>query len=328
MHERLPINNFKNKHFIIVLAFIGFSAITCSLSAQLPYDAIYMPKKTVCAVAAYSYSEWTEYWENTLLRDNANIGKHIDQSAMLMAAAGLTDRLNLLISLPYITTKNTQGNLLGQQGIQDLTLQLKYKFYNQKGLSVHGVLGGSMPMSKYVPDFLPMSIGLHSTNVRGRGIVSYLHQTGLYVTAHGAYIGRSKITVDRDSYQAYDRVYNSNRVAIPNVTEGGLRLGYLKPTFQVEAFLESSAGVGGDNILRNNAPFPTNNMTSKSFGGYLKVQPKNIGFSARIAHVASGRNVGHSIMFMAGLLYQINPKSRTESTESIDKPHFKIIENQ
>lgn len=327
MHHILPLINFKNKHFVTLLTMIALSAITRSVSAQLPYDAIYMPKKTVCAVAAYSYSSWTEYWENTLLRNNPNIGKHIDQSAMLMAAAGLTDRLNLLVSLPYITTKNTQGNLIGLQGIQDLTLQLKYKFYNQKGLSVHGVLGGSMPMSKYVPDFLPMSIGLHSTNIIGRGIVSYLHQTGLYVTVHGAYIGRSKITVDRDSYQAYDRVFNSNQVAIPNVTEGGLRLGFLKPTFQLEAFLESSAGVGGDNILRNNAPFPTNNMTSNSFGGYLKVQPKNIGFSARIAHVASGRNVGHSTMLMAGILYQINPKSRPEPTESMDKPHFKIIEN-
>jgi hypothetical protein len=301
------------KSFINYL-FIGI-VLMCIVSnsyAQMPHDVIYMPKKTACLAVSYNNSSWKEYWENSLKRENLNIGTLTTESVMPMLAVGITDKLNVIVALPYVQTKASAGNLMGQKGIQDLSGWLKYQLVkNDKGLSLHGVIGGSIPVGNYVPDFLPMSIGLQTKTATGRLIANYTHKSGIYVTAHGSYMLRSKIKVDRDAYQADNRVYNSNEVSVPNATDAAVRVGYIKDgsRIQAEAFVEHFTCVGGDNIRRNDMPFPTNNMTSTSVGFYGKYQPKNLGFNVRVAKVIDGLNVGQSLSFSVGLLYQINPSA-------------------
>lgn len=278
------------------------------LPAQQPNDAIYMEKNAICVVAAYSHNSWDTYWENTLKRQNLNIGTNTTQSFAMMAAAGLTDKLNLLVGLPYVKTDNSAGNLLGQKGIQDFSAALKYKLLKNQGLSLHGTLGGSVPLSNYVPEFLPMSIGLHSATASARLIFNYLHKSGLYFTAHGAYTARANVKSDRDAYQAHDRVYNTNTIVIPNATDGGINLGYLKNALQATLFLERFDCVGGDFIRRNDAPYPTNDMEATNIGAYIKFQPGHFGFNARYAYTTSGRNVGQATSLMAGILYQFSIK--------------------
>lgn len=286
-------------------------ALAITVKAQMPNDAIYMKKNTICIMAAYGESSWDEYWENTLKRENFNIGTNTTQMYMVMAAAGITDKLNLLVGLPYIQTKNSAGNLLGQKGLQDLSATLKYKLFENNGLTLHGALGGSTPMSNYIPDFLPMSIGLGSTTLTGRIIANYKHTSGIYFTLHGGYTGRRNIQIDRDTYQAYERVYNTNEVAIPNTVDGGINLGYLKHGLQATLFLEKFDCIGGDAIRRNDMPFPTNNMVSNNIGAFLKYQPSHFGFNARVSYVTSGQNVGQALSFMAGILYQFSIKNES-----------------
>lgn len=278
------------------------------LSAQQPNDAIYMDKNAICIVAAYGHNSWDTYWENTLKRQNLNIGTNTTQSFALMAAAGITDKLNLLVGLPYVSTRNSAGNLLGQKGLQDFSAALKYKLFNNEGLSLHGTLGGSIPVSNYVPDFLPMSIGLHSATASARLVFNYLHKSGIYFTAHGAYTARSNVRTDRDSYQANDKIYNSDELAIPNATDGGINIGYLKNSLQATLFLERFDCVGGDHIRRNDAPYPTNDMEATNIGAYVKFQPGHFGVNARYAYTTGGRNVGQTTSLMAGILYQFSIK--------------------
>ena len=277
------------------------------VKAQMPHDAIYMPKSTACLAVSYGSSSWKEYWENTLLRENFNIGTLTTQSVMPMIAAGITDKLNVLVGVPYVTTKASAGNLMGQKGIQDLSLWLKYKLVeNKSGLSLHGVGGLSTPVSNYVADFLPMSIGFKSKTAMARLIGNYQHKSGLYLTAHGSYTFRSKIRVDRDAYLYNGKMYNTDQVAIPNTIDAAFRLGYMKKAVQAEVFVERNACVDGDNIRRNDMPFPTNNMKMTMVGAYAKFQPKSIGLNARINYVTDGLNVGKSMGYSVGLLYQIN----------------------
>jgi hypothetical protein len=274
----------------------------------MPHDAIYMPKKTACLAVVYQHSLWTNYWENTLKRENLNIGTHTSQSLLPMLAFGLNDKLNLLMSLPYVSTKTSAGNLMGQQGIQDFSGWLKYQFIKKRyGFSLHGVLGASIPVSNYVPDFLPMSIGLQCKTATSRLIAHYVYRK-IYLTAHGSYLLRSKIKIDRDAYQVAGQVYNTNEVSVPNALDAALRLGYIKDgsRIQAEAFVENFRCLGGDNIRRNDMPFPSNNMVSTTLGFYGKYQPKNIGLNIRVAKVVHGLNVGQTISFSAGLLCQLN----------------------
>lgn len=277
--------------------------------AQMPHDAIYMPKKTVCIAGMYGQSTWTNYWEGTRKRENFNMGTVTTRSVSVMPAIGISNRVNLILNLPYVWTSTSAGNLMGQKGIQDLSAWLKVKAVDYKGLSLNAVLGGSLPIGSYVPDFLPMSIGLQARTVSGRLIANYTHpKTGLYLTAHGTYNWRSNIRVDRDAYQADGRVYNTNEVSVPNAYDAAVRLGIVRRIWQTEVFAERFACLSGDNIRRNDMPFPTNKMEATQIGWYGKVQPRNIGLNARVAYVTDGLNVGQSTSFMVGVLYQLNLK--------------------
>ncbi len=300
----------------LILVLVG--GVCLNANAQMPHDAIYMNKNSICIAATYSNSQWKEYWENNLKRENFNIGTHTTQSVMPMIAYGITKRLNLLAGVPYVWTKTSAGNLMGQKGIQDLSLFVKYNMVEtESGLSLHGVLGGSVPLSNYVKDFLPMSIGIGSKTLTTRLIAHYKHSSGFYITAHASYIFRSNIKVDRDAYQADDRVYNTNEVRIPNATDVAARAGYYKRGIQAEFFIDKNTCVGGDYIRRNDMPFPTNNMKSTGVGFYGKFQPKNIGFTIMARRVIDGQNMGQSTTLSAGFLYQIN--FRTKSAEDAKK---------
>lgn len=275
--------------------------------AQMPHDNIYMPKKTICAAAMYGHGSWSQYWENTLKRENFNIGTHTTQSVMLMAAVGITDRVNVIVSLPYVWTKTSEGNLMGQKGLQDASAWLKVKALDYKGLSLNAALGASLPVGNYVPDFMPMSIGLQCRTASGRVIANYTHaKSGLYLGAHGTYTWRSNTRLDRDAYQADGRVYNTNEVRVPNAIDVGVRLGVLKRKWQTEVFAERFECTSGDNIRRNDMPFPTNNMQATTIGWYAKVQPKNLGLNASVRYTTDGLNMGQATSFMVGVLYQLN----------------------
>jgi hypothetical protein len=193
--------------------------------------------------------------------------------------------------------------------VQDLSAWLKVKALKVGGFSLNAVVGGSIPVGNYVPNFLPMSIGLQCRTFTGRLLANYREpKTGLYLTAHGSYGWRGNTRIDQDSYQADDRVYNTNEVRVPNTYDAAVRLGVLRKGWQTEFWAERVACLNGDNIRRNDMPFPSNNMQSTSVGWYAKVQPHNIGVNARVGYVVDGLNVGQSTSYMVGLLYQINFK--------------------
>lgn len=281
--------------------------ISLTARAQMPFDALYMPKKSVCIATIYGRSTWNQYWESSLKRANYNIGTQTTQSVMVMPAIGITNRVNVILSLPYVWTSTSAGNLMGQHGVQDLSAWLKVKAIAWRGFSLNAAVGASVPMSHYVPDFLPMSIGLQARTVTGRLIASYKHRpTGLYVTAHGSYGWRSNIRVDRDAYQADGRVYNTNEVYVPNTLDAAVRVGVLRKTWQTEAWAERTTCVHGDNIRRNDMPFPTNNTQATLVGWYGRFQPRQLGVNARVSYVVDGRNVGQATTYALGVLYQFN----------------------
>lgn len=294
----------------IVLNLLIFCFFTLKLNAQMPHDAIYMPKNTICIATSYSQNSWKLYWENTQKRENLNMGNISTQSVMTFAAIGIKNNFNIIAGLPYIWTKTSVGNLMGQKGIQDLSIWAKYKIIENKGLSIHASVGGSIPISNYIPDFLPLSIGLQTKTATARIIANYMNKSGMYVTAHASYVFRSNIHVDRDAYQANNKVYNTNEVRVPNATDVSARLGWMKnqSRIQTELFIERFSCVGGDNIRRNDMPFPSNNMQMTSAGFYSKFQPKNLGINLRVAKVLKGLNVGQSTSYSIGILYLINAK--------------------
>jgi hypothetical protein len=292
------------KIVVLLLCLFGF----IELKAQMPHDAIYMNKKLACGALIYGNSSWTNYWENGLKRDNPNIGRLTTQSATAMIAYGITRDINVMAMIPYVKTDASQGNLMGQEGLQDASVFVKTKTKAYHGITAHGVLGFSVPVTNYVPDFMPMSIGLGAKTLVVRGMLSYALPKHLYVNSSIAYQARSQVKADRDAYLAGSKLYQTNQVAVPDAFDAALRLGYLKKDNQLEVFAEHFSCTKGDDIRRNDMPFLTNDMTMTTVGMYGKYQPKSIGVNARVAYVVDGQNVGQSTSISVGVLYQFNIK--------------------
>ena len=272
----------------------------------MPHDGIYMNKKIACGALIYGNSSWTNYWENQLFRENQNIGRLTTESMTAMLAYGITKKINVIAVVPFVRTNASQGNLLGQKGFQDASIWLKAKAYSTHGLSLHGVIGFSTPISNYVPDFMPMSIGLGAKSLITRGIITYDLPNHLYVNGSIAYQIRSKVKADRDAYLSGDKMYQTNQVAVPDAFDAALRIGYLKKDNQLELFAETFSCTKGDDIRRNDMPFMTNDMTMTTVGVYGKYQPKHLGVNAKVSYVVDGQNVGQSLGLSLGLLYIIN----------------------
>ncbi|MEI9912151.1 MAG: hypothetical protein WDO71_22355 [Bacteroidota bacterium] len=198
--------------------------------------------------------------EGTLKRENLNLGKVSTQMFGLMGNYGLTRKINLLFSAPYVKTKASAGTLHGMKGIQDLSLFVKWRPFQKKmgagKLSLFGIAGVSFPLSNYTPDFLPLSIGLHSKTASARIMADY--QLGnLFATGSATYVFRDNIEIDRTSYYTTEMHY-SNEVEMPNASNYNVRLGFRNHRLIAEAVYNKWTTLGGFDITRNNMPFPSN----------------------------------------------------------------------
>lgn len=306
------------KSITYFLLFVIFMYVTAPFAtAQTDLDAIMMGKKRFCVGPAMMHSSWNNYWEGTLKRNNENLGTVSATSYALMGNYGISDKLNLLFNLPYIQTKASAGTLQGMQGLQDLSLYIKYmpieKEWAKGVVSVYGIVGMTTPLSNYVTDYLPLSIGLGSTTFQARLMGDY-QRGNIFFTTSATMVMRGNITIDRQAYYT-DHLILSNRVAIPHATQINVRTGYRSERLIAELLFNQWNTLGGFDISRNNMPFPSNKMNATSVGiksKYVIIPDPEFSVEAGIDRVIAGRNMGQSTSIHAGLLYvfDFNKKER------------------
>jgi hypothetical protein len=292
--------------FFLFLFFIAFRA-----ASQTDMDAIMMFKNNFCSGAVYNYSRWDKYWEGTHKRDNANLGTVSTRMLGIMGNYGITNQLNVLFGVPYVKTKASAGQLHGMQGLQDLSLWLKWmpvrRQFGKGVLSLFAIGGYSFPVSDYTPDFLPLSIGLHSKNMSLRGMADF--QAGdWFVTASATYVQRSNIELDRESYFTTEMHY-TREVKMPDAAQYNLRAGFRNGHWIIELVGPNWTTLGGFDITKNNMPFPSNRMNVTSAGINLKIEPEYLKGLSLIGggnYTLAGRNMGQAAGIYGGLFYVIN----------------------
>jgi hypothetical protein len=298
----------KKKTIFHLVTALAFSQVAIVAKAQTVDDAIMMNKKQWCNGLTYMHSSWNEYWEGTTKRDNKNLGTVTTQSVMYMTSYGITDKLNLLVNVPYVWTDASAGTLHGMKGFQDIDVDLKYEFYKSKigngRLSLIGLAGFSTPLSNYENDFLPMSIGLGSTNLSGRLTADY--QNGLFfATISSAYVFRSDVTVDRTSYYT-NQINYTDEVDMPNQLNSNLFVGIRNSSLTARVQLMNMYTFGGFDIRKNDMPFVSNQMNMTSLGAHIKYFlpfVTNLEVVASADFVIAGRNVGQAQTYMGGFFY-------------------------
>lgn len=316
------IKNFTSeKSKIILLSTILIVVLNFSSWGQTPVDGLMMGPGKICNVVSFSQDRFSQYWEGTLKRENLNMGTITTRNVMYMGALGVAKNLNLMVGVPYVWTKASAGTFQGMSGIQDLSLDVKWRPLRIDApmgrFSVLGVVGFSTPISNYAADYLPLSIGLQTTTGSLRGILHYQLNNGFFATAQAGYIRRSNIKIDRESYYT-DRQHNTNEVVVPDVFSFSPRIGFTNSNIIAEIFYDRFYSLSGSDIRRNDMPFPANAMRAEKIGAFglyrLKAIP-GFGFVGGATYTLNGRNVGKSTGFTAGITYIFNvwkPKKNTD----------------
>ncbi len=278
------------------------------LAAQTPTDGILMPGKQVCFGIGFTQDTWYEYWEGALKRDNGNLGTVRRQTVLPMVAYGISNRINVLAALPWVRTHASAGQLAGVSGLQDWGVWLKVEAWRSGNFSLLGVAGATGPASNYLPDYVPLHLGLGAVEGTLRAIARYETPKGLYAWAQAGYHLRSHTTIERTYYYTTQGFY-SDKVDMPNALTYGLILGgwVWEQSLRAEIAFDGLHTTGGHDIRRQDMGFPSNRMIFTRIGAlaqYFLPPGKQWGLTAGGGYVLGGRNVGQSTVWSAGLLYR------------------------
>ncbi len=303
--------NLKLKFLGLLLVGMGISILT---TAQTPLDGLMMPKGDICVAVVYEDANWDKYWEGTYLRTNQNVGTFNRKMVMPMIVGGITDKINLIVSLPYVKTSASGGQLAGVEGLQDFSISLKAQLVEHtagKGkLKVFSNLSFSTPASNYLADYLPFSLGFGANELGLRAIGLYELDKGPYFRISGAYLHRGATQAERDFYYEDDAFYTST-MDVPDALHAQASLGswFFQKKLRVEASLTSFRCVSGSDIRAYNSPQPTNKVDFdrlEGFAQYYFNNVKGLGVLAYYNHMFSGRNMGQFSGYGLGLTYQFN----------------------
>ena len=294
----------------LLVASLGFVRLSI---AQTPLDGLMMPKGEICLAIVYENTTWDRYWEGSTIRVNQNIGTFTKQMGMPMIVGGITDKVNVILSLPYVKTAASAGQMAGVQGVQDFGISVKALFLEKsigKGkLTGFSNLSYSTPASNYLSDYMPFSLGFGANELGIRAIGKYELDKGPYFRASYAYLHRGATEAERDFYYA-DQAYYTSKMDVPNAFQGQLTLGswLFNYRLRVEASLTTIRSTSGDDIRVYSMPQPTNKVNFDRVEGfaqyYFKSGGKGFGLIASYQQAISGRNMGQFSGYGLGITYQ------------------------
>ncbi|OYW82145.1 MAG: hypothetical protein B7Z27_00510 [Sphingobacteriia bacterium 32-37-4] len=303
---------------------IALAIMTINSYAQTDMDALMMSKSNFCSGLMFGNSSWKNYWEGTLKRDNQNLGTVSSNMIGIMGNYGIRDNLNLLFSVPYFSNNASAGTLIGRKGFQDLTLTLKWMpietTIGKADFALYALGSYSTPLSNYVKDYLPLSIGLGSNTAMGRIMADY--QLGnFFTTVSAAFFSRSNVIIDRNAYYTTQMHY-TNQVEMPNVSNFNIRAGYRSGKGYAEAIVDIMQTNGGFDITRNNMPFLSNQMNASRIGfGFKYNFGKVEGLSAvgNAMYTIAGRNMGQATAISAGIFYILDFSKSSNNQNKSDE---------
>lgn len=272
------------------------------MQAQSPVST-FMSGKGKGAVAL-SYN--SEAYDNVFLvpADSKGVPVFNDvtlNSVSLFATYGITDRLEVVASLPYITaTGNANETVLNElgfenerSGIQDLSLFVKYNPYTAEfgdnTLSFQVAAGLRTPLGNYAADEGLQSIiaiGNRATSLNGLAIAQFKTDFGLFVGTQAGYSFRNG--------------------EVPNALLGEIKVGYAGARFYVDAWYAGQVSDGGVNILGEGFTgfFPATDVSFNRAGVNVFVPiAGGFGISGGVSKFLNGRNVGESTGVSGGIVY-------------------------
>lgn len=257
------------------------------------------------------------YWEGSLLRSNETIAT-VDRNTVLpMMAIGFLDNLNFYVSLPYVKTDSSEpngGKFAGARGFQDLGFAVKYRPIRSEigpgKLSVLATAGFSTPITNYLSDYLPYSIGSGAPEFSLRVIGQYDFNNQFYIRTSLAHLWRGYTEAERDYYYNNGSYYTA-WMDVPNAWTYEAIAGkwLFNKSLRLEMSYTALKSTSGDDIRAYNAAQPTNRVEFERIGfsaQYFFKSLKGFGVVAYHNRVVDGRNAPKLSNTGFGITYQFN----------------------
>lgn len=255
----------------------------------------------------------TERYETVYLAPEKIDGVPIFQevrvnSVNLYATYGLSDKVDAIISLPYIQSKGkAMGTVINdldalysdagytnvRQGLQDITGLLKFKTYSREIggsiLDLLGVVSFSTPVSNYQTNTgygYIIAIGNRATKYSAAGVAHLKTSSGVFATGQVGYSLRTGL--------------------VPNALVGEAKVGYAGPKTYIEGSASFQESNGGTDISQEgfNGFFPSTRVNFIRLGAsFYRPLAKGVGVVLGASTYVAGRNIGKSTGYSAGLSY-------------------------
>ncbi|MBD2714911.1 hypothetical protein KBK19_07685 [Microvirga sp. STR05] len=223
-------------------------------------------------------------------------------SLNLYGSYGLTDRLEAVVSLPYIQSRGfadeqvlrDQNYVNKRAGLQDITLLLKAKIFSKEigtnVLDVLGVVSGSTPISDYKSNTglgYIIAIGNGSSKLSGQGVVHLKTLSGVFLTGQAGYSLRDN--------------------SAPNAFVAETKIGYAGPRLYVDALASfQKSDKSGTDILQPGFTgfFPATRVDYVRLGvSAFRPLAKGFGLTVGATTYVAGRNLGKSTGLSGGVAY-------------------------
>ncbi|OGX88041.1 hypothetical protein BEN47_09815 [Hymenobacter lapidarius] len=255
----------------------------------------------------------TERYETVYLAPDKIDGVPIFQevrvnSVNLYATYGLSDKIDAIVSLPYIQSKGKAmstvindldalypdaGYANVRQGLQDITGLLKFKSYSREIggsiIDLLGVVSFSTPMSNYQTNTgygYIIAIGNRATKYTASGVTHLKTSSGVFATGQVGYSLRTGL--------------------VPNALVGEAKVGYAGPKTYIEGFASFQESNGGTDISQEGFTgfFPSTRVNFLRLGAsFYRPLAKGVGVVLGASTYVAGRNIGKSTGYSAGISY-------------------------
>lgn len=287
------------KHLLIAPLLLTFSLVS---QAQSPVGGFMSGKGKGAIALSFTGESYDNVFLNPLEVRGVPVFKDVNlNSVSLYATYGISDRLEVAASLPYISAQGnadavvleTLGFENTRNGIQDLSLFAKYSAFNTEigmsRLNFQIAAGLKTPIGNYRAEEGLQSIiaiGNRATSINGMAIAHFQSGSGLFATTQAGYSIRNG--------------------EVPNALLGEIKVGYATRRFYVDAWYAGQVSDGGVDILGEgfNGFFPATDVTFNRAGINLYVPiAGGVGVSAGVSKYLNGRNVGESMGYSGSVVY-------------------------
>jgi hypothetical protein len=227
----------------------------------------------------------------------------------VFAAYGITDRFDVVASVPYMFTD-------GQNGLQDGGFYAKYSMIEAKGSKIGRFrliagMGVSLPLSNYEPTAAG-AIGQKATVVPARLIAQWETRWGPFINLTGGYNWRLDDYEETDIARIRQVRPGYNPAAPPNYATFLLKAGFPAAHYYLDAWVEHqrTADGAGSDYLPNVPDLPqAYGVSYWQIGGtayYSEHGQRGVFISG--ANILSGRNVSRLWRLTAGVVFKFGPK--------------------